>query len=136
MKRLLGLCFAVLLYTPVANAQHPSVAFKATMERTAGDLVRQSLTLMEGSEIDKAVGNASAALDIARELKDADMVMRVEKLLAVMRAVNVVQTAIALKDRGQSVPPLHALGCSMAREAAKELRALTVRYTGGTCEHI
>ncbi len=142
MRRFATVIVAALVFavgpsgTATAGGTAPVRSGVNEMTDLAGRFTLESVGFAEKADIDKAVGYATIALDIAREVKDADMVMRIEKLLHAMRAVNMVQTADALEQKGRSVPELRALGCRMMREASPELKRMTEKYTGKSCEPI
>jgi len=120
----------------VAAEETPSRSGKNEMVNVASRFTLKAMGFINENEINKAVGYLTIALDIARETKDADLVMRIEKTLAAVKAINMVATAVNLEEAKKGVPAIRALGCKMASEAPAELRLLVKKYTKVACEPI
>src|SRR3989338_559260 len=120
----------------VAAKETQSRSGKNEMVNVASRFTLKAMGFINENEINKAVGYLTIALDIARETKDADLVMRIEKTLAAVKAINMVATAVNLEEAKKGVPAIRALGCKMASEAPAELRLLVKKYTKVACETI
>lgn len=135
MRKFVTALIATLAFVAAGSVvAEENIPGKDRMEAAAGEMALSSIRYMSfGGDIDRAVGNATIALDIARQIGDAELVRHLEKLLYVARTVNIIRTASAMEITGKPTPGLKILGCKMAKEAPPELRETVRKQTGNYC---
>ncbi|HEY9585636.1 MAG TPA: hypothetical protein VJJ02_03560 [Candidatus Paceibacterota bacterium] len=136
------LCLAVTLLPAVAShaadetnavngvvtaSPEVNVGGKVAMERLASAIVVESYSLLRKNEVDNAVGYATTALKISQSLGDADMSLRITKLLDAYLAIGMMATisiAAGFAETEAAIPGVLTLACKMLSETAPELEWL------------
>ncbi|MDO8520643.1 MAG: hypothetical protein Q7S52_00845 [bacterium] len=143
MFKFLALCITLIAFsggipeTAVAQESTQGRAAQKAMSNASGKIVLRSIEFMGKKDgIDTAVGYATVALDIARGSEDKKLIAHIEKLLYVMRAINLLETAMSFEAESMAVPEMKALACRMASEAPKELEETIAKHFGQHCTAI
>ena len=136
------LCLAVTLLPAVAShaadetnavngvvtaSPEVNVGGKVAMERLASAIVVESYSLLRKNEVDNAVGYATTALKISQSLGDADMSLRITKLLDAYLAIGMMATisiAAGFAETEAAIPGGLRRAWKMVGESGAELEGV------------